>query len=166
MAGDVFFWMFLSLVVFVTAGAVLFFRKQDDCNFKIYAPYLTCWKWYLSLDRPYTQKIFKIALQIDITNVSNSTCTIRNLELFLISKGEKYQLPLLDNGQKIKSFDIKGHTVLQKMLQVPVEKVEPLPICFPNEQLHFYLSYRENRKKAETTRIQKVNYIMSTPEKA
>jgi hypothetical protein len=166
MAGDVFFWMFLSLVVFVSAGAILYFRKQDQCSFKIYAPYLTCWKWYLSLDRPYTQKIFKIALQIDITNVSDATCTIRNLELFVISKGEKYQLPLLENGMKLKSFDIKGRTVLQKMLQVPIEKVEPLPICFPNEQLHFYLSYRENRKKAETTRIHKVNYIMSTPEKA
>jgi hypothetical protein len=166
MAGDVFFWMFVSLVAMLAAGTVYHFKKQDQCSFKIYAPYLTCWKWYLSIDRPYTQKIFKIALQIDITNISESTCTIRNLELFVISKGEKYPLPLLENGQPLKSFDLKGRSVLQKVLQVPREKVEILPICFPNEQLHFYLSYRENRKKAETTRIQKVNFIMSTPEKA
>ncbi|HUR09843.1 MAG TPA: hypothetical protein VM012_00655 [Flavitalea sp.] len=107
-----------------------------------------------------------MALQIDITNIADHRCMIRDIELFVITKGDKYSLPLQENGNKLKNIEIRARAVVQKNLQVAFEHIEQLPVFFPNEEFNFYLSYKENRKKAETTRIQRINFIISTPEKA
>ena len=166
MSGVVLFWLFVSLLAMITAGTVLFYKKPEPCSFKIYAPYLTCWRWYLSQERPYTQKIFKIVLQLDITNVSTARCMIRDLELFVIARGEKFSLPLLENGQAIRGFELKSRSVVQKNLHVSFDSIDNLPPFFANEEFHFYLAYRENRNKPESTKIQKINYIISLPERA
>lgn len=166
MSGLVLFWLFLALLTMITAGIVVFYKKPEPCSFKIYAPYLTCWRWYISKERPYTQKIFKITLQLDITNVSNTRCLIRDLELFVIARGEKFSLPLLENGHAMKSFELKSRSVVQKNLHVSFESIDNLPPFFANEEFHFYLACRENQNKPESSKIQKINYIISLPERA
>ena len=166
MSGVVLFWLFVSLLAMITAGIVLFYKKPEPCSFKIYAPYLTCWRWYIAKERPYTQKIFKIALQLDITNVSGARCMIRDLELFVIARGEKFSLSLLENGLPMKAFELKGRSLVQKNLYVSFDSIDNLPPFFANEEFHFYLAYRENRNKPESSKIHKINYIISLPEKA
>jgi len=166
MSGEILFSLFVSVMAIIFAGFLLLYQSSKSCRFKVYAPSLTCWRWYFSKERPYTQKIIKIALQLDITNVSNTRCLIRELELFVIVKGEKHALPLLQNGQFLQNFELTSSSVFQKNLLVCNESIDRLPPFFANESFQFYLSYRENRGKIQTIKVQKIDYIVSTPEKA